>query len=55
VSGATTKSTFEDCAISSDFPQALAVTRDEVALLRAFLASEIDAILFDYEKSDHGE
>lgn len=32
--------------IQGDLPPAIAVTREEVALFRAFLGTEIDAILF---------
>jgi len=34
-------------AVVSDFPAAMPVLRDEVAILRAYLGREIDAILFD--------
>ena len=47
--------TFDGYAMSFDLPLALAVTRDEIVLLRAFLGKEIDAILFEQEKSEHGE
>lgn len=33
----------------SDFPPSLPVLRDEVAILRAYLGREIDAILFGEE------
>ena len=33
----------------SDFPAAMPVVRDEVAILRAYLGREIDAILFGEE------
>ncbi|MDD3798858.1 MAG: hypothetical protein PHE36_06745 [Novosphingobium sp.] len=36
-----------DIAMRSDLPRHLPVLRDEIALLRAFLAREIDAILFE--------
>ncbi|WP_409561754.1 hypothetical protein [Hyphomicrobium sp. MC8b] len=49
---ATTKTVFEGYTISSDLPQTLVPTRDEIALLRAFLAKEIDAILFDQDKQN---
>lgn len=35
--------------VVSDFPAAMPVLRDEVAILRAYLGKEIDAILFDQE------
>jgi hypothetical protein len=34
-------------AVISDLPKALSPTKAEIALLRAFLADEIDAILCD--------
>lgn len=36
-------------AVVSDFPAVLPVLRDEVAILRAYLGKEIDAILFGEE------
>lgn len=33
----------------SDFPATMPVLRDEVAILRAYLGREIDAIIFDQE------
>jgi len=36
-------------AVVSDFPAAMPVLRDEVAILRAYLGKEIDAILFGEE------
>lgn len=35
--------------VVSDFPAAMPVLRDEVAILRVYLGREIDAILFDEE------
>lgn len=35
--------------VVNDFPAAMPVVRDEVAILRAYLGREIDAILFDQE------
>lgn len=35
--------------VVSDFPPSLPVLRDEVAILRAYLGREIDAILFGEE------
>lgn len=35
--------------VVSDFPASMPVLRDEVAILRAYLGREIDAILFDGE------
>lgn len=36
-------------AVVNDFSQTMPVLRDEVAILRAYLGREIDAILFDEE------
>lgn len=36
-------------AVVSDFPAAILALRDEVAILRAYLGREIDAILFGEE------
>ena len=36
-------------AVVSDFPATMPVLRDEVAILRAYLGREIDAIIFDQE------
>lgn len=36
-------------AVVSDFPAAMPALRDEVAILRAYLGREIDAILFGEE------
>lgn len=36
-------------AVACAFPAVMPVLRDEVAILRAYLGSEIDAILFDGE------
>lgn len=36
-------------AVVSNFPPSMPVLRDEVAILRAYLGREIDAILFDEE------
>lgn len=36
-----------DRTVVSDLPDAMPVLRDEVAILRAYLGREIDAILFD--------
>jgi len=36
-------------AVVNNFPQIMPVLRDEVAILRAYLGREIDAILFDQE------
>lgn len=38
-----------DQAVASDFPASMPVLRDEVAILRAYLGREINAILFDEE------
>lgn len=46
--GSTVRSLFGDYDCSG-LPVTLAVTREEVALLRAFLAAEIDAILYGDE------
>jgi len=35
--------------VVNNFPQIMPVLRDEVAILRAYLGREIDAILFDQE------
>ena len=35
--------------VVSDFPAAMPVLRDEVAILRAYLGREIDSILFEEE------
>ena len=34
-------------AVASDLPTIIPVLREEIAILRAYLAREIDAILFD--------
>lgn len=39
----------EKQAVVSNFPATIPVLRDEVAILRAYLGREIDAILFDEE------
>lgn len=39
----------DEQAVVSDLPAAMPVLRDEVAILRAYLGREIDAILFDEE------
>jgi hypothetical protein len=36
-------------AVVSNFPATMPVLRDEVAILRAYLGREIDAILFEEE------
>lgn len=36
-------------AVVSDFPASMPVLQDEVAILRAYLAKEVNAILFDEE------
>lgn len=36
-------------AVVNNLPQTMPVLRDEVAILRAYLGREIDAILFDEE------
>jgi len=36
-------------ALVSNFPATMPVLRDEVAILRAYLGKEIDAILFEEE------
>lgn len=39
----------EERAVQTDLPKALPILREEVALLRAYLADEINALLFDEE------
>lgn len=38
-----------DRIVVSDFPASMPVLRDEIAILRAYLGREIDAILFGEE------
>ncbi len=40
--------TFDGHGVSCDLPPTITVTREEIALLRAFLGTEIEAILFEH-------
>lgn len=40
--------------VSNDTPSELSIAREEIALLRAFLANEIDAILFENNAEKEG-
>lgn len=39
----------DEQAVVGDFPESMPVLREEVAILRAYLGKEIDAILFNEE------
>ncbi|MBJ7533655.1 hypothetical protein JDN40_06020 [Rhodomicrobium vannielii ATCC 17100] len=44
--------TYGDTVVIADLPKRSSITRDEIGLLRAFLLSEINAILFEDEAGE---